>query len=273
MLYILRPIPKGSKRLGLEKQGVQRMPGTKCNWVPTKRGDVYLTGLEDNDTLRKKLEEKLGVELHNKSDYYRNLSTILEERPMGLYFDSKVPKEAVLIKAMLASAMIANGITEYNNGVKPYAEWYFENSEADAKEGEEKRNIVTEAVETYKNLSNLKKENVCKILGINVYGLSPKIINEKLWNFIECVDNPSDKKSNCNLFNSVAKLDANLIDIKALIKDAVQFNVIRKNAENDFIYGDNILGTTEDQVVGKVSKDDELRLIITQKVENKLRTI
>ncbi len=270
MLYILRPIPRGSKRLGLEKQGFQRMPGTKSNWVPTKRGDVYETGLEDEPEKRAKLEKALGVSLDNKAEYYKNLSWPLEERPMGMYFDTKVAKEAVVVKAMLASAMIANGITEYNNGKKPYAEWYFENSEADAKEGEEKRNIITEAIKTYDKLSNPKRQNVCKILGINIYGLSPKIANEKLWNFI---DHPENKKANCNLFNSVANLGDDEVDIQALIKDAIQFNVIRRNGENDFIYGDTILGTTEAQVVGKIKRDDELRLMFTQKVEDKLRTV
>lgn len=272
-IKILKPIAKGANRLGLEKEGFKRMPGTVCNWVPTKKGDVWLTGLEEKKDVREKLEKALGVSLSNTSDYYKTMNVRIEEKPNGQSFNVSVAKEAVQVHAMLASATIANGEAEYHSGKKPYADWFFENEDSDARESEERRNVITAAIQGYEGLSNIKKANICKILGINVFGLKPKVINEKLWMYIECLDTPGSKKANCTTFLDVVALTDDQIDIRALVKDAVDLNVIRKNSENDFVYGDIILGTTRDQVVGKVSKDDELRKIFYEKVEDKMRSI
>lgn len=266
MIHSLKPIPKHQSRLGLERQpeNYQRMPGTKCNWVPSRVGNNYLTGLEDNEELRKELESKTGYDLSPTSDFYATLSVKIEEQANGFKFDDSKPLEKVIILAMKKSHAIAASLSEWTSGKKFEAEWYFENAEFDAKVEQEAISAKTKAFTLYANISDAKKKAVSKILGIPVYGLSAVVIQNRLFQYL---DDPKKGKDNCIEFVKVLELDPDTIELKEIVEDSIQYNVIRKNSALDYVYGDSFLGIDKDSIFVKIKSDDDLRLSLMNKID------
>jgi formaldehyde-activating enzyme involved in methanogenesis len=58
------------------------------------------------------------------------------------------------------------------------------------------------------------------------------------------------------------------INVFEEVKDAIASNLIRKNAAQDYIYGEEVLGSTEDQVISKLLQNENagLRVAIKSKL-------
>lgn len=263
----IRPIPKAGKRLGLSDQpeNFMRMPGTKYTWVPSRVGNKYLTGLTPEE--ERHYSDLLGYSLDNKSEFWMNLKYELTEVPLGIKLNLKVPREYVIYKAMTVSDLIANSLQEQRSGQKPNAEWYIENLEAEAEEKAKLADLKLEAYKRFSEISDDKKKDLAKILGLKPQGLTKKAAASKLFDFLE---DTKGGLQNIKSFLTSSKLSDTEIAVASLVDDAIQYNIIKLNKAKDYQYGDLIFGSKSQTIAKIVSPDNQdIRHKITELVEAK----
>ncbi len=264
-IVTIKPIPRAGKRLGLADQpeNFQRMPGTSYTWVPSKKGMKYLTGLTHEEAVE--YGNRLGQNLGELSDFWMDLKYTLTEKPLGYKLNLSVPLEYIIYKAMTVSELIAESLQDYRSGKKPYAEWYIENQEAEAEQKSKNADTKIEAYTKFKEISNARKKDISKILGLKPYGLSDSAAAGRLFEFIEA------KIENAKSFLSVEVKKDEIIAVSALVEDAIHYNILRINKAKDYQYADEPMGSTKDQVVVKLMKPDNqvLRLKISELVESR----
>ena len=250
---ILKPINNQKFRLGLEqqKEGFLRVPGTSYTWEPSIVGDRHKTGLHRlTDREIKLLESQIGKNLD--SEFYVELGMRLDgSNPNGQHIDLSKPLNKVIYLAMLESHLIAGTISERRNGIKPEAEWYIENQEAEAEVLQKEQDKFTQVFNAYQNISNAKKVSFAKILNVQVRGISEKAASVKLW---EALLDKKQPKYNDFLtrFLQIATWSDEKVNVYSETKDAIAANIIRRNGAQDYIYGEEVLGSTEEQVINKL---------------------
>lgn len=269
---ILMPYSTGHFRLGMEKtkEMFMRIPGTSYRWEPDIVGNTYKTGLQ---YISKKRRDELSLALGRKldADFYQEMTYVMDgSNPHGHHMDLTQPKNLVIYLAMLDSKLIARTRMEKQTGNKPEADWYIDNPDAEAEFDNKNKDLFKEVFSLYSDMSIEKRSNVAKVMGLPVRGLSPKVADVKLWN--KLIEN-KDKNYTKTLthFKSVATWSDEKINIYSEIEDAIALNIIRRNAAQDYVYGDEILGSTKEQVQSKMldGTKGNLRLSIKEKLVTK----
>lgn len=268
---IVKPYSPGNFRLGLEKttEGYLRLPGTGYRWEPSRKGNTYITGLKYiSKEKRDELEENLGKTLD--SNFYAEMTYVMDgSNPHGHHMDLTKAWEMVVYLAMLDSHLIANGKLEKTDGRKPEADWYIENQEAEAEFESKGKDKFLEVTKLYSNLSNEKKTAFCKIFKIAVRGLSSNVADNLLWKKITA-NTAADYQKTLDKFIDMCKWGDDKVNILAELEDAIALNVIRRNAASDYVYGDEVLGSTLEQVQSKLLQGDGgLRAVIKAKLLNR----
>lgn len=266
---IVKPYVSKDFRLGLErtKENFVRVPGTIYRWAPTKVGDIYKTGLEYiSDKKKIQLERALGKKLDNY--FYADITYVMDgSNPNGHHMDLTDPFELVIYLAFIDSDLVATSKQQIATGKKPFAEWYIENDEVEAEEQEKERDDTISIIETYQQLSNPKRAAYCKLLGINVYGVSPKVASAKLWEALQ----EKGKKGiiNKKKFLQVSEWSDEKIAVSEEVEDAIVNNILRRNSAQDWLYGQEIIGSSKEQVVSKLmsSENSSLRIAIKNALE------
>jgi hypothetical protein len=270
---VIKKINRFNFRLGMEKQPEQfnLVPGTSHGWVVGKKGDEFETGFKDFPDDRLRLERALGVDLGPKSSFWSNLSFDLNDSKHGtiLNFDDPQigPLHEVIYFAMRdpRCKLIANGLHEYTSGKKSAAEWFIENKEAEAEVRQENMTYDIEAMEAFQASSYGKRMGIAKMIGLAVHGVTEKVASVELWEHI--------KKSaeNAKQFIEFANIKPEKFNVTILVKDAIKLNVIRKNKSNDYTYGAEVLGPTEEHIVSKLLNPSgaSLRIGITNMLNAK----
>lgn len=257
---LLKPISLGRNRLGLEntKEGFLRMPGTKFTWEPTMVGKLHKTGLwRLTDEEVKRLELQLGQSLD--FDFYSELSYRMDaSNPNGHHMSLERAHEKVVYLAMLDSHLIAQGLHEKQNGKKPQAEWYMENLEAEAELLSREKDLFTEMFSAYNAFSERKRMAAAKILEVPVRGLPPKVADNLLWKKLSAKEIGYQKL--WQRFIDISKWSDEKINVFEEVADGIAGNIIRKNSAQDFIYGDDVLGSTRDQVISKLLMNENAGL-------------
>jgi hypothetical protein len=243
----------GNFRLGMEKTKEQFMaiPGTSYRWEPDIVGNTFKTGLQ---YISKERRDALALALGHKLDaeFYQEMTYVMDgSNPHGHHMDLTLPKNMVIYLAMLDSKLIAGTKMEKQNGTKPEADWYIENADAEAEYDSKNKDLFMEVMKVYAEMSIEKKANVAKVMGIAVRGLSPKVADNKLWAKLADTKDKLYIKT-LTKFKDIAKWTDEKINIYAEIEDAIALNIIRKNAAQDFVYGDEVLGSTKEQVQSKM---------------------
>lgn len=267
----VKKIDRFAFKLGLErtKEKYKMMPGTGHTWAPAKKGNEFITGLEELPEKRRELEKALRVDLSPTSMYWATLTFKMEDKEHGqiLNFDDKVmgPFYEVVYYAMLADELIANGLHEYKTGKKPFAEWYIENKEAEAEMNMAAMTAEIEATNQFPSLSYAKRHDIAKLLGLPVWGVTERVASQELWNFIKA------NTDNAIAFNKLVALGATELVVRVLVKTAIKMNVIRRNRTNEYVFGAEVLGPTEDHIVVRLSipTNATLRLAIERQLKAK----
>lgn len=275
LMVIVRKIQRFGFRLGMERteEKYQLAPGTGQTFQPWKRGDRFLTGQIATDTaLRQRLESILGVDLNDKSLYYENVTYRMEDRPNGQILaiedDYSGAYMEVIYHCMIASPLVANGMQEYSSGKKPEAEWYIENREAEAEAKQKVMSDEMEAFSLFNQMSPTRRIALAKILGMGVWGLSEAVIKGLLWDYLK---KGEKGVSVVGRFITEATRNDRTIVTKALIMDAIHYNVFRLNNARDYVYGDEAMGATLQAVEEKLlsPKNASLRVAVEEKVNLK----
>lgn len=279
----LKKIQKNTFRLGMEKSESQEqlMPGSAHTFQPFRIGDNFLTGLDNPKMLetKQRLAKILGKNLDSSSLFYEELSFRMMDRPDGqtvVMDDTELgAKHELMYYCMLASPLVANGLDEYTGGKKPHAEWYIENIEGEAENKAELINTEIEAYGLFTTMPLETKAGICKLFGIKAWGLSPTVITTTLWELIKNGDARTlniNAKEAVNKFIMYAKLPSGELRVKVLVEDAINFHVLRTNKQQDYVYGDEILGGSKDAVVDKLlnPRNSGIRQSLADKVSFKL---
>lgn len=268
----IKKIDRFNFKLGMErsKEKYKLMPGVGHSWAPSKKGGDFLTGLENFPEERSRLEKALRVDLSPTSAYYATLSFRMEDKEHGqiMNFDDAQlgPYYEVVYYAMLASDLVANGLHEFKNGTKPFAEWYIENKEAESEMAQAEMTAEIEATNTFPTLSYAKRMDIAKLIGLPVWGLSDKAASADLWKFIKV------NSDNAKAFNQLASVKDTEFNVRVLVTTAIKYNVIRRNRANDYTFGSEVLGPTEDHIVSRLSvaTNATLRIAIERQVKAKI---
>lgn len=260
---VIRKISRYNFRLGMEKakDAPKLVPGVGHRFVCDLKGNEYVTGFDDKryDQERIRLEKKLRVDLTPASKFWASLTYRLEDKEHGqiMNFDDPQfgPMNEVIYFAMLGSSIIANGYHEYSSGKKPMAEWYIEDKEAEAEA--ESKNITQdlEAAHKYEEMSSTKRRGISKLLGLPVWGATDKVVNAELFKFIrkdEKFGKPTQPGENAREFLAIAGKSDVELNVRILVADSIQMNVLRKNKSQEYFIGDVLLGASVDSAVSKL---------------------
>lgn len=266
---ILKPYSPGNFRLGLEKtkEGFMRLPGTGYRWEPSRKGNTYMTGLRFiSKQRREELQNELGKELD--TNFYAEMTYTMDgSNPHGHHMDLTKPFELVVYLAMLESHLIANNKLEKHNGKRPDADWFIEDLEAEAEIESVESDKLLKVTGIFAALSEAKKMNFAKILKISVRGLTPKVASNLLWKKLIIENKAVDYQKTLSKFIDMNSWSDEKVNILAELEDAIALNVIRRNAAGDYVYGDEVLGSTVEQVQSKLLQGDGgLRGVIKAKL-------
>lgn len=265
----LMPYAPGKFRLGLEqtKENFMRLPGTSYRWEPSKVGNTYKTGLHFISPEKQAwLAKALGHTLDD--DYYADMTYVIDgSNPHGHHMDLTKPKELVVYLAMMESHLVGLNKLEKGTGKKPEADWYIENLEAEAEAESLDKDRFLEVTAIYRDLSNEKKAHLGRVLSLPVRGMSPKVADNLLWK--KLTDNKQvDYQKILKKFAEAASWSNEKLAIYAELEDAIAYNIIRRNSAQDYLYGDEILGSTKEQILSKLLQGENGG--IRQSIKSKL---
>lgn len=274
-VLILRKIPKGNFRLGLEKQedNPQLMPGAVHKFEPFMQGNSYLTALANKPADRERLEAILMVDLKPESPFYATVTYIMNDRPHGQFMvldnSANGAYEEVVFNCMIASPLVANGIHEYRSGKKPMAEWYIENKEAEAIVESNKVDVELKMFETLALMPDSRRVEIAKIMRLpDAHTGSPTLIKTELYKVLKSGNKLMTAQSAVEKFLMISAWDPQRIVVATLVEDAENFNIIRLTKTKDWSYADQILGASKDEVVQflMAPKSSQIRESISSKV-------
>jgi hypothetical protein len=276
---VVKPYSPGAFRLGLEQQKEQflRVPGVGYRWEPSIVGVTYRTGLDLIPPEKvKQLQKEVGRSLTAVDDegrlkYYVDMCHVMDgSNPHGHHLDLTKAHNMLIYLAMLESHLIARNKLEKLNGSKPEAEWYIEDLEAEAEMDAKEQDVVREAVGIFTGLSDAKKAAFAKVMQLPVRGLSSKVTGNLLWK--KLADNKSKTYTkDLERFIKISKWSDDKINVFAEIEDAIVLNILRRNGAQDFVYGDEVLGSTKEQVQNKLlmGENSGLRAAIKAKIDQR----
>lgn len=279
-ILILKKIPKGTFRLGLEKQedNPQLMPGAVHKFEPFMQGNNYLTALANKPKDRERLENILMVNLSPSSDFYATITYVMNDRPHGQFMslDDTVngAYEEVVYNCMIASPLVANGMHEYTSGKKPMAEWYIENKEAEAIIESNKVDTELKMFETLAIMPDSRRVEIAKIMRLpDAHTGSPTLVKTELYKILKKGNKLMTAETAVNKFLTISAWDAPKIAVAALVEDADNLNVIRQSKTKDWMYVDEVLGASKEEVVEYLMtpRASMIRDSITNKVNIKLK--
>lgn len=231
----VRPIPK-SKWHG--KTG--REDFTRPKTIEVLYDDTigrYATGLSEEE--EKKYSELLGgVDLSNifvpetAHPYWSTKAAqiVLPNHPV--FFDTNKPAEFVKIKNMKASKHVANSLTEYENGMWPFATHVIfdeaEQVEIKAALIEIKQQATIKAVE----MSQAAKISLIQVIrNKNFKQQSPNFVNVEIADIIE--KEPKE-------FMKFVNMGKDEVTLRATVLELIQKNILTKDGTAIYYMGDQI---------------------------------
>jgi hypothetical protein len=204
----------------------------------------YATGLTEEEVV--KYGKLMGVDLSDKFDpttphpYWSSQAARIKLPNHTVIFDDEKPADFVKIKNLKVSQYVANSMQDYEKGLYPEATHViFDESEVvrlNATKIQRKRECTKLILE----MSLDEKTAIVQIL-------SEKAVRGRSQDFIDVeIDRIIDEKPGD--FIRIAKMDKQEMNIRATILDAIQRNVLTKEAGAIFYMGERISNDYESAV-------------------------
>lgn len=270
---VIRPIkrePSNARTLegSLFKEGYNFVPGTIKKFFPRvdSRG-VIRTGLDENSiriraienpkareqefervkSLRLYYESILDESLDPNSTFYDEIKELgfnLEDGDNVFNMDN--PRDAVNFYWLMETEMIARSLddVESKRVDTTLVRFYVYDGEVETKSTFERKKRINSAISTLDNMSSLKRKKVQKLIGL---GLSNTATEEEVYNSIdEFLRTPTTALSYDPIekFNGILSYSEELLDVKALVKDLINENIVRIKGgivyEGDFVWSKSI---------------------------------
>lgn len=253
---IIRPYkkPNSNPRTlegSLAQNGYTFIPGTARKFYPRvdSRG-VIRTGLDENSPKLKAIldlktrEQEMG-RVRQLKEYYESLldeslepnSTFYEEikeNGIGLedgdnIFNLDNPRDAVNFYWLMETEMVAPSLDSIESGEtdSSLVRFYVFDGTVETKSTFERKKRINSAIAALDKMSAIKRKKIQKLIGL---GLSNTASEEEVYNAVdEYLRTPSsalglDPIEN---FSKIVGYSEDLLDVKALIKDLIDTNIVR----------------------------------------------
>jgi len=235
----------------LYKEGLSFVPGTVRKFFPRvdSRG-IIRTGLDENSIKIRTIEDETDRtqefnRVQRLREYYESLldeslepsSTFYTEIKDTGYsledgdniFNMENPREAVNFYWLLETEMIAPTIDHIDSGkMDPnIVKFFVYNGEVDTKTTFERKKRINSSIAELDTMSAIKRKKIQKLIGL---GLPADAGEEEVYNAIdEYLRTPANVLGNdpIEMFNRVLSYSEDLLDVKSLVKDLIDQNIVR----------------------------------------------
>lgn len=269
---IIRPYRKEPSNLrtlegSLFKEGLNFVPGTVRKFFPRvdSRG-IIRTGLDENSIKIRTIEDDKVREQEFQRvlklrEYYESMldealdptSTFYNEIKDSGYnledsdniFNMENPREAVNFYWLLETEMVAPSVDYIESGKMDsnIVKFYVYDGEVDTKTTFERKKRINTAIATLDTMSAIKRKSVQKLIGL---GLAASAGEEEVYNSIdEYLRTPANVLGTdpIEVFNRIISYSEDLLDVKSLVKDLIDQNIVR--VKGTIVYeGDHVWAKT-----------------------------
>jgi hypothetical protein len=253
---IIRPYKKQPANLrtlegSLFQNGYNFIPGTVRKFFPRvdSRG-VIRTGLDENSPkfrgiLNLEAREQEIQRVTQLREYYESLldeslaptSTFYDEIKENGYtledgdniFNMENPREAINFYWLLETEMVAPSLDDIDSGKvdTSIVKFYVYNGEVETKTTFERKKRINSAIAELDRMSALKRKKIQKLIGL---GLPADSTEEEVYNAVdEFLRTPATAMDRDPIeeFTKIVSYSDDLLDVKALVKDLVDRNIVR----------------------------------------------
>jgi hypothetical protein len=255
-MRIIRPYKKEPSNMrtlegSLYQNGYSFIPGTTRKFYPRvdSRG-VIRTGLDENSPKIRaifdpKVKEAEVQRIKQLKDYYESIldeslepnSTFYDEmKENGLtledgenIFNMENPREAVNFYWIMETDMVASSLDDIESGRvdTSIVKFYVYNGEVETKVTFERKKKINSAIASLDKMSAVKRKKIQKLIGL---GLPMDSTEEEVYNaideFLRTPANAMDRDP-IEQFAKITSYSDDLLDVKALVKDLVDKNIVR----------------------------------------------
>ena len=291
---------------GLSKRGLTRIPGTGVFKYPYKEIDgKYRTGLDKTasyikrildpterkieeervDKLKQKLQDALGgIDLGPRSTFWNySLSTSTDDtlhvQPIKLmdgdnYFDLNIPLQELAFSWLRVHPTIASSYQAWERGDYPAeTQFYVVDDDIENMVVFKKKVLINKAIAKFDSMTPDKKKKVARLLGLPV---TDSTTEESVYNQVDNILKQHEFKSGTfqglstvEVFNRFADMKENLLHIKDLVRQAIQYSIYRIKPSGKVYEGEVEVAIDEDELVKFLSDDDNQDALLT--LEGKLK--
>lgn len=253
---IIRPYRKEPANLrtlegSLYQNGYAFIPGTTRKFYPRvdSRG-VIRTGLDENSPKIRaifdpKVREAEVQRIKQLKEYYEAIldeslepnSTFYDEMKENGYtledgeniFNMENPREAVNFYWLMETDMVANSLDDIESGKvdTSIVKFYVYNGEVETKVTFERKKKINSAIASLDKMTAIKRKKIQKLIGL---GLPMDSTEEEVYNAIdEFLRTPASAmdRDPIEQFAKITSYSDDLLDVKALVKDLVDKNIVR----------------------------------------------
>jgi hypothetical protein len=255
-MRIIRPYKREQSNIrtlegSLYQNGYSFIPGTTRKFYPRvdSRG-VIRTGLDENSPKIRaifdpKVKEAEVQRIKQLKDYYESIldeslepnSTFYDEmKENGVtledgenIFNMENPREAVNFYWIMETDMVANSLDDIESGKvdTSIVKFYVYNGEVETKVTFERKKKINSAIASLDKMSAVKRKKIQKLIGL---GLPMDSTEEEVYNAIdEFLRTPASAmdRDPIEQFAKITSYSDDLLDVKALVKDLVDKNIVR----------------------------------------------
>lgn len=253
---IIRPYKKEPSNMrtlegSLYQNGYAFIPGTTRKFYPRvdSRG-VIRTGLDENSPKIRaifdpKVKEAEVQRIKQLKEYYEAIldeslepnSTFYDEMKENGYtledgeniFNMENPREAVNFYWIMETDMVAHSLDDIESGKvdTSIVKFYVYNGEVETKVTFERKKKINSAIASLDKMSAVKRKKIQKLIGL---GLPMDSTEEEVYNAIdEFLRTPASAmdRDPIEQFAKITSYSDDLLDVKALVKDLVDKNIVR----------------------------------------------
>lgn len=276
----------------LSKKGMTRIPGTGVFKYPYKEFDgKYRTGLDPDAAYikriedktereleqervkrtKKELEEALSLDLGPRSNFWNHVfskspNDSTHVQPVKLLdsdnlFDMSVPWKLLEFSWLRVHPTIASSYQAWLRGEFPAeTQFYVVDEEIENKLAFNKKQLINNAIVKFVQMEPSKRRKVARLLGLPV---TEDVQDEIVYNLVDNVLKQSEVKDGTyqgmnpvQVFSKFADMKDNLLNIKDLIKQALQYNIYRLKPNGKVYEGELEVSPDEEQLVKYLIDDD-----------------
>lgn len=292
---------------GLSNKGLTRIPGTGVFKFPYKEIDgKYRTGLDPTASyiqriqdpqekeleiervteLKAKLQDALGdIDLGPRSSYWnyalaKSSDDTSHVQPVKLldgdnYFDLSIPYQEIAFAWLRVHPTIASSHQAWERGEYPAdTQFYVADDDIENAVVYKKKQLINKAIVKFETMSIEKKRKVARMLGLPVTeSTKEEVVYNQIDSLLKKTEFDKGKfagLSPIDIFNRYADMKESLLDVKDLVKQAIDHNIYKVKGNGKVYEGEFEIAIDEDELVKTLISDDNQDLLLT--LQGKLKT-